>query len=262
MTLRYLITLLLAGSLYAAPKEAKPLLEAELDSIECHFAPQADQVPCTVRIHLKPAKGVSIAPQHEVEAHHAPLHCVDGEGNLLLGTFRGWEDCYDSNDHCYTIAYDFYTTPKGSSISTDTHIPIPLKRSDIQPIIVSFSPKEKKKLDIAGHQLEIEPREATKEAKRAAQVSFDIVYAHADSLKLIRLCTASGEVLKYRALIRDTQKAGIHIGEQPRVTYIIPTDKATLHLAITPVPHTSVEQIPLRFRASIGSLEEKPATAK
>ena len=132
---------MLGSSLAAAEKAPSPLIKAELDSIECNFAPQEQQPPCTIRIHLLPQKGISITPTTAGDSPHEPLQCMDGTGRLLLGTFREWEHCYDGNDACYTAVYDFFTVPQGSTITVDTHISVPITRPEAEPVL---SPLPKK----------------------------------------------------------------------------------------------------------------------
>ncbi len=258
MKIQLLTIITAAGLLHAAEKSTQPIIKAELDSIECHFGDNNNTTPpCTIRIHLLPDKGVSIAPQKEGDIPHAPLQCIDGEGNLMLGTFRGWEDCYDGSDDCHTIAYDFFSTPKGNSITADAHIPVPVKQKKEIKSPVTFSPTTQTSINVAGHELHIEPREASKEAKHASQIAFDIVYDHPSTPKLMKLCSASGETLRYRAIILDKKKAGINLGDHPRITYILQSDKKPLLLGISPAPITTIEHVPVRFRATIGTLEEK-----
>ncbi len=258
--MRFLILcpLIAAGLLCAAEKPDQPLIKAELDSIECHFdKTDTATTPCTVRIHLLPVKGVSIAPQKDGDEPLAPLQCIDGEGNLILGTFRGWEDCYDGNDDCHTIAYDFFTTPRGGCLTADAHIPVPITKLKDKQAIVTFSPTEKKRLTVAGHELSIEPRADSKEAKHASQTAFDIVYDHPGVFRQLHLCTPTGEPVKGRAIFLDKKKAGVHLDGSTRVTYILHSDTRILSLGIAPAPITTTEQVHLRFRVTIGTLDEK-----
>lgn len=257
-----ILPLLLAGSAWATEVAAKPVLTAEMDSIECNFAPQEGQPPCTVRIHLVPEPGISIVSEEQGDANLMPLQCVDGRGNLLLGTLREWEDCYDGNDDCRTAVYDFFAAPQGSSITFDTHLPVPTIRKQEKPLIVPFSPTTKAELEVDGHVLRVEPRTPSAEAKHALQVAFDIVYDHPDSIKLFRLCTPEGAPIHARAKVYDKDKAGIS-PDSARVTYIMYADNQELKLAITPRPICRIEQVPFRVRVSIGALDDKPgATTK
>lgn len=254
-----ILSLMLGGSLVAAEKTAFPKIKAELDSIECHFAPQEQQPPCTVRIHLLPEKGLSITPAKAGDSPHEPLQCLDGKGNLLLGTFREWEHCYDGNDACYTAVYDFFTAPQGSSITVDTHISVPITRAEEKAPIVLFSPKEKKQLEIAGRVITIDPIATTPEAKHAAQTTFAIIYDHPDTKKLLRLCDTKGKPLPYQARIKTTDTAPDGQAQATRVVYILDAAKRTPQTAITTIPTATIERVPVRFRASIGALDEKPA---
>lgn len=259
MKLKHLMpAFILAGSLIAAEEPDKPLLTAELDSIECHFAPQEQQPPCTIRIHLQPQKGISITPVKAGDIPHEPLQCVDGKGHLLLGTFREWEHCYDGNDACHTAVYDFFTTPQGSSITIDSHISVPITREQDKAPIVPFSPKEHKQLNVAGHTLTIEPIAATPETKHAAQVAFAIIYDHPDTKKLLRLCDPNGKTVQYQARIKATSLAQNGQSQTTRVVYFLYSDKKTPQPALTTVPPTTIERVPIRFRASIGALDALP----
>ena len=249
---RAIVPLLFLGSTIAAEKTDKPGIKAELDSIECHFAPQENQPPCTIRIHFLPKKGICITPGKSGDAPHAPLQCVDETGNLLLGTVREWEHCYDGNEECHTAVYDFFTAPKGGSITVDTHIPVPITREQDKADIVPFSPYEHKQIEVAGHLLTIEPIDATPEAKRAAQIAFRIIYDHPDTKKRLHLCTSSGEPIQYRAKVENDNQA-----QDTCVSYILHSDKKAVQLAIAPIPTTTLEQVPVRFRASLGTLDEK-----
>lgn len=249
-----LALILLLSCTVAAKQPHTPRLKAELDSIECHFSPQGNQPPCTIRIHLTPEKGLRIAPSKRTDAPHAPLQCIDGEGNLLLGIFREWEYCYDESDDCYTAVYDYFTTPKGNSITVHTHIPVPVAQAQDKSQLVPFSPSQHQELEVAGHRLSIAPVESTPEAKHAHQIMFVITYDHPGTQKHIHLCTADGAPLQYRYRIWDAQKSGVHA--TTRVSYIVPTDKKNLKLALSPAPTTSIELAPIQFHATIGSLEE------
>ena len=255
---------MLGSSLAAAEKAPSPLIKAELDSIECNFAPQEQQSPCTIRIHLLPQKGISITPTKAGDSPHEPLQCMDGKGRLLLGTFREWEHCYDGNDACYTAVYDFFTVPQGSTITVDTHISVPITRPEAKAPIIPFSPKEKKQLEISGRVITIEPIETTPEAKHAAQTTFAIVYDHPDTKKLLKLCDTKGAPLQYQERIKTTDTAQNRWGQSTRVVYILDAAKRSPQTAITIIPTATTERVPLRFRASIGALDENPTpqTAK
>lgn len=252
-----IVVLMLCGSLGAEEKPVTPQVKAELDSIECHFAPQEQQPPCTIRIHLLPQKGISISPTKTGDSPHEPLQCMDGKGHLLLGTFREWEHCYDENGACSTAVYDFFTVPQGSTITVDTHISVPITRPEAKTPIIPFSPKEKKQLEIAGRVITIEPIEPTPEAKHAAQTTFAIIYDHPDTKKLLRLCDTKGTPLQYQERIKTTDTAQDRWGQSTRVVYILDSAKRSPQTAITIVPTATIERVPLRFRASIGELDEK-----
>ena len=262
MNLKHLILpLMLACSLGAAEHPNKALITAELDSIECHFAPQEQQPPCTIRIHLMPEKGIVITPIAAGDTPHEPLQCVDGKGNLLLGAFREWEHCYDGSDACHTAVYDFFTAPQGSDITVDSHISVPITREQDKAPLVPFSPKENKQLEVAGHKVTIEPIADTPETKHAAQIAFAITYDHPDAKKRLRLCDTNGKAVQYQARIKAISKSQTGWEQATRVVYFLDSHKKTPQLALTTVPATSVERVPVHFRASIGALDEAPQPA-
>lgn len=180
--------LLLAGAVCAD----EPSVKISPQSVECFYdIPKDSDMPvaCRVRLHATPSKGAMLWVQ---EGQQIPdIAATDAKGNVMTGSFREWEVCYDGNKSgCHILVFDFATLPEGDTIIFDTELELPVTPGIQRHEAPSFSTTEKTTCTIGGHQVEIEPLPKSEDAPR--ELALRITYDKAQEVPEIIICDDEG----------------------------------------------------------------------
>lgn len=206
--------------------------------------PQAT-VLCTVRLHLTPADGYTIRQ----ESTQQQLTATDGAGNTMLGTFREWEHCYDSDEgrHCLIAVYDFPTRPQGGSLCCNTSLSVPLSCGELVHAPVEFSPAQSGSVSVNGHDFSVVPSATS--PNDPENTAFVLVYENSPDIASITICDAVGTPLETNIV----EGLFLEEGNKVSATYVVPDARhETLQLRLTTHKPQGYAHTPVKFRASIG----------
>lgn len=243
--------------LFAIAHAAEPSVKISPQSIECHYTTTADApahqgTRCTVRLHVTPSKGAFLwlqAPHTEIPH----LEATDGNGNKLIGQFRDWETCFDSDANCQIMVYDFNALPAGNTLHFDTTLRVPLSPGIQKHDAPTFSTKETTRFTIAGHAVEVTP--LPKSPAAPGHIVLKITYNGASRVPEIIVCDDEGYHLKSNIIDAEHDSAT----DTTTAVYVQQYHKKQGKLALRTYQPTIKVSAPVKFDASIG---RKPDTDK
>ncbi len=181
-----------------------PSVKVSPQSVECHYtthtsAEGAPPVRCTVRLHATPSKGATFWTQGEHSI--ADIEATDAAGNKMIGKFRDWEICFDSNDNCQILVFDFEQLPQGGALIFDTQIELPVTQGVQKHEAPDFSTKQTTEFTVAGHHVIVEPLE--KSSAAPDELVLRISYNDASNVPEIIVCDDEGYHLKSNIIDAD-----------------------------------------------------------
>lgn len=250
-----------------------PLLSAtspvtvEPDSVECRFAlpptPTGEKggktaAPFTLRLHATASKGYRLRLHRPTDLPPVPLVGRDSRGNILLGRFREWEECFDARQNCHIMVYEFSSLPQGGALTIDTELSLPIMGKDIRhrPIALPLETGKTSSVAIGGHEFLITSAPSDEETKRAGEQLLTIEYAYSPEIALLELTNARGLPLTHKLIDgeRDDEKKRL------RETYLLKTKDRRVFLTLSTYPTFQLCRVPVRFRINLHTVEalEKP----
>lgn len=181
-----------------------PSVKVSPQSVECHYTEQAPAegvtpVRCTVRLHATPSKGATFWTQGEQSI--SDIEATDAAGNKMIGKFRDWEICFDSNANCQILVFDFEQLPQGGALTFDTQIELPVTQGVQKHEAPDFSTKQITEFTVAGHHVIVEPLE--KSSAAPDELVLRISYNDASNVPEIIVCDDEGYHLKSNIIDAD-----------------------------------------------------------
>lgn len=229
---------------------AEPSVKISPQSIECHYTGANDNqahpgTRCSVRLHVTPSKGAFI--WHQAPHTDIPdITATDGKGNKLVGRFRDWETCFDSDSNCQIMVYDFSVLPEGDSLHFDTSIQIPISPGIQKHDAPTFSTKETTHFTIAGHAVEVTP--LPKSPAAPGHIVLKITYTGASLVPEIIICDDEGYHLKSSIIAADHDLQT----DTTSAVYVQQYHKKSGKLALRTYQPTLKVSAPVKFDATIG----------
>lgn len=229
---------------------AASLIRAEPQSIEC-FYPRDNQRPeqgilCSVRLHLRASKGINLWMHRTQDVPPAPLVGTDAHGNIMAGSFREWETCYEASDNCGIIVFDFYARPQGEWLAFETELEIPITRGTEEQASAAFNMTEATTLTIAGKEFRISP---DTEAGDAEHPVLEMEYKASPDIADIGFLDDKGR--KITASITD---GSYDEGKgSRRAIYILDYKKDKAKISIHLYKPREIIRVPIHFKISIGA---------
>ncbi len=244
-------------ALFAMAYATEPSVKISPQSIECHYTSAANNpalpgTRCTVRLHVTPSKGAFLwlqAPHSEIPH----LEATDGNGNKLIGQFRDWETCFDSDadTNCQIMVFDFNALPAGNTLHFDTSLQVPLSPGIKKHEAPTFSTKETTRFTIAGHEVEVTP--LPKSPAAPGHIVLKITYNGASHVPELIVCDDEGYHLKSNIIDAEHDSAT----DTTTAVYVQQYHKKQGKLALRTYQPTINVSAPVKFDAAIG---RKPDT--
>lgn len=243
---------------------AAPPVVVEPDSVECHFAlppPTGEEgekaekaaAPFILRLHVSPDKASRLSLHRTNDLPPVPLVGKDGRGNILIGRFREWEECFDARRDCHIMVYEFSSLPQGGSLTVDTELSLPVMGKDIRhrPVALPAEGKENGLITAGGYNFRIIPIPPNEESEHAGERLLTIEYEYSPEISLLELTDARGVPLVHKLVDgnRDDEKKLI------RDTYLLKTKGARIFLTLSTYPTFRLLRVPASFRLSLHDAE-------